>query len=139
MPPVFRIGQAATRASVSIDTIRFYERRGLLPKPSRTRGRFRLYTEDDLVRLTFIREMQGLGFSLDEIKHLASLRGQDIDACPTVRDLISTKLKAVRTKMYELHKLESELSAGLRKCNRELRNRQSRTAAACPLLQGDHQ
>lgn len=136
---MFRIGQAAKQTSVSVDTIRFYERRGLLPKPSRTKGHFRLYTEDDLVRLTFIRKMQGLGFSLDEIKYLVSLRGQVVDACPTVRDLIGTKLRAVRAKIYELQKLEFELSAGLRKCNRELRNRQSRTAPSCPLLQGDHQ
>lgn len=139
MTSAFRIGEAAERASVSIDTIRFYERRELLPKPSRTTGRFRLYTEDDLVRLRFIRQMQGLGFSLDEIKRLASLRGRDIDACPTVRDLMRTKLKAVRTKIRELQKLESELSADLRKCDCELRSRRRRKPSACPMLQGGRQ
>jgi MerR family transcriptional regulator, mercuric resistance operon regulatory protein len=108
-------------------------------KPGRTSGRFRLYTEDDLVRLTFIREMQGLGFSLDEIKQLASLRGRGADACSTVRDLLNTKLKAVRAKIQQLQELESELSADLRKCNRELRRRQSRNPSACPLLKGDDQ
>ena len=139
MPSIFRIGEAAKRTCVSVDTIRFYERRELLPKPQRTSGRFRLYTEDDLVRLKFIREMQGLGFSLDEIKQLAFLRGRDIDACSTVRDLISTKLNAVRTKIHELRKIEIELNANLRKCSRELRTRQNRNASPCPVLQGEHQ
>jgi MerR HTH family regulatory protein len=67
MAIAIQIGEAAKRTSLSIDAIRFYERRALLPKPDRTEGRFRLYTEDDLLRLQFIREMQSLGFSLNEI------------------------------------------------------------------------
>jgi hypothetical protein len=61
---VIQIGEAAQRSKLSIDTIRFYERQALVPRAPRTMGQFRLYTTDDIARLTFIKEMQGLGFSL---------------------------------------------------------------------------
>jgi MerR family transcriptional regulator, mercuric resistance operon regulatory protein len=59
-----QIGEAAQQTKLSIDTIRFYERRALLPRAPRTEGHFRLYSADDVARLTFIKQMQGLGFSL---------------------------------------------------------------------------
>jgi len=133
-----QIGEAAKRTELSIDAIRFYERRSLLPKPERTDGRFRLYTEDDLLRLQFIRTMQGLGFSLREIKQLLDLRSRKVEACSAVRDLVSRKLQDVRAKIEELQKLESELAADLRKCNRELRHRQSHKPCACPVLADEH-
>jgi MerR family transcriptional regulator, mercuric resistance operon regulatory protein len=138
MAIAIQIGEAAKRTALSIDAIRFYERRALLPKPERTEGRFRLYTEDDLLRLQFIREMQGLGFSLNEIKQLLHLRSRKVEACSAVHDLLSTKLKTIRTKIQELQKLESELAADLRKCNRELKHRQNHKPCACPVLEGEH-
>jgi MerR family transcriptional regulator, copper efflux regulator len=84
-----QIGQAAKRAGLTIDASRFYERRALLPKASRTMGRFRLYTEADLARLTFIKQMQGLGFSLDEIKQLQELRDLHKDDCRRVRSCLA--------------------------------------------------
>jgi MerR family transcriptional regulator, mercuric resistance operon regulatory protein len=138
MAIAIQIGEAAKRTALSIDAIRFYERRALLPKPNRTEGRFRLYTEDDLLRLQFIREMQNLGFSLNEVKQLLHLRSRKVEACSAVRDLLSTKLKTIRAKIQELQKLESELAADLRKCNRELKHRQSHKPCACPVLEGEH-
>lgn len=133
-----QIGEAAKRTELTIDAIRFYERRSLLPKPSRTEGRFRLYTDDDLQRLEFIRAMQSLGFSLREIKQLLDLRSRKVEACSAVRDLVKTKLENVRAKIGELTKLESELAADLRKCNRELKHRESHKPCACPVLEGEH-
>ena len=118
-----RIGEVARRTALTVDAIRFYERRELLPKPVRTEGQFRLYSEDDLQRLQFIREMQGLGFSLNEIKQLLHLRTRKIEACGAVRDLLNTKLRGIRTKIEELQKLERALTADLR----------------CPVLEGAHQ
>jgi len=129
-----QIGEAAKRTALSVDTIRFYEKRALLPKPIRTAGRFRLYTEDDLVRLNFIREMQCLGFSLSEIKRLLELTSRREDACSSVRQLVQAKLEAVRDKIVELRRLEKELATDLRRCDSELKNRRKHQARACPVL-----
>ena len=129
------IGEIAERASVSVDVIRFYERRRLLPKADRTAGRFRLYTEDVFNRLRFIQQMQGLGFSLREVGELLSLREHQVDACQSVKSLLETKLADVRSKLYELQQLESQLEEDLSKCNRELNHRRRHSACACPVLE----
>src|SRR5437879_5200131 len=69
----FQIGELSRRSHLTVDAIRFYERRNLLPTPIRTTGRFRLYTDNDVERVRFIRQMQMLGFSLAEITRLAQL------------------------------------------------------------------
>jgi DNA-binding transcriptional MerR regulator len=94
-----QIGEASKRTSLSIDAIRFYEKRALLPTPTRTTGRFRLYTASDLSRLKFICQMQGFGFSLNEIKQLLDLRSCRQDACASVRALLRAKLDSVRKKI----------------------------------------
>jgi MerR family transcriptional regulator, mercuric resistance operon regulatory protein len=129
-----QIGEAAQQAKLSIDTIRFYERRALLPRAPRTIGQFRLYTTDDVARLTFIRQMQGLGFSLQEIKQLLDLRDRGGHACREVRDLLSSKLDEIRRKIRHLQNLESELVLDLQKCDRELKNRRGHGQRRCPIL-----
>ncbi len=71
---VMQIGEVAKLTALSVDAIRFYERRTLLPKVPRTVGHFRIYTDADVIRLSFIRQMQGLGFSLREVQQLLDLR-----------------------------------------------------------------
>lgn len=129
-----QIGQAAKLTALSVDCIRFYERQKLLPTPTRTERRFRLYTSIDLDRLRFIQQMQGLGFSLREIKQLLDLRSHGVEACSAVRDLLKTKVGDIRTKINHLRQLEDELAKGLRKCNRELRLRKSHEPGTCPVL-----
>ena len=129
-----QIGELAKRTALSIDAIRFYEKRQLLPKATRSSGGFRLYSTDDLERLLFIRQIQGLGFSLREIRELMDLRARKVDACETVRELLKHKLTIIRAKRRELQELESELMADLRKCNKELLHRKGHTACACPVL-----
>jgi MerR family copper efflux transcriptional regulator len=80
-----QIGGLAKRTALTVDAIRFYEKRRLLPKPMRSAGRFRVYGEDDIERLNFIRQMHGLGFSLREIRELTDLRTRKVDACESVR------------------------------------------------------
>ena len=99
-----QIGEAAKLTALSIDAIRLYERRALLPKVPRTPGRFRLYTTDDLSRLIFIKQMQGVGFSLQEIKRLLDLRERLRGACREVSDLLKMKLAKVRGTVRELKK-----------------------------------
>lgn len=130
-----QIGEVAKRTSLTVDAIRFYEKRKLLPKAVRSAGRFRLYGEGTVERLRFIQQMQGLGFSLREVGELIQLRERKVDACESVRELLKAKLADVRAKMRELGHLESELDADLRKCNRELNHRRRHAACACPVLE----
>ena len=132
--PTLQIGEVAKRTELTVDAIRFYEKRRLLPKAMRTTGRFRMYTADDIERIRFIQRMQALGFSLKEIRELGNLRARSVDACESVRKLLTAKLAEVRTKMRELERLESELAADLRKCNAELKHRRQHAPAACPVL-----
>ena len=72
----YRIGELAAQSGLTPDTLRFYERLSLFPKPSRSRGGFRLYTADTFDRLQFIKRAQVLGFTLDEIRELVGFNGQ---------------------------------------------------------------
>jgi len=130
-----QIGEVARRTSLTVDAIRFYERRKLLPKADRSAGRFRLYAEGTVERLQFIQQMQGLGFSLCEVGELIQLRESKVKACESVRELLKTKLADVRAKMRELSRLEAELEADFRKCSRELNHRRRHAACPCPVLE----
>ena len=131
--PTFQIGELAKRTALSIDAIRFYERRKLLPPAFRSAGRFRLYTTDDIERLRFVQRMQRLGFSLEEIKQLMAIRADKAHVCAAVQQFLKTKLDGVSTKIRELQQLETELKADLGKCNRTLKQQPGR-ACACPVL-----
>jgi DNA-binding transcriptional MerR regulator len=130
-----QIGELAKRTTLTVDAIRFYEKRHLLPKAPRTTGGFRLYTTDDIERVQFIRQMHGLGFSLREIGELIDLRTRKVDACESVRELLKHKVSGIRAKLRELRGLETELVADLEKCNKELKHRRRHEASACPVLQ----
>ena len=97
-----QIGAVAKRTSLTVDAIRFYEKRKLLPKAVRSAGRFRLYGEGTIERLHFIQQMQGLGFSLREVAELIQLRERKVDACESVKELLKAKLIHVRAKLQEL-------------------------------------
>jgi MerR family copper efflux transcriptional regulator len=125
-----QIGTIAKRIGLSVDAIRFYERRDLLPRPPRTTGGFRQYGEDDVDTLAFIRRVQGLGFKLSEIRGLLNLRGTRLQPCAPVRRRLEEKLIDVQRKLADLQKLEHELRLALRSCNKELRKR----PAHCPIL-----
>ena len=79
--------------------------------------------------------MQGLGFSLREVGELIHLRESKVEACESVRDLLTAKLVAVRAKMRELRQLETELEADFRKCSRELNHRRRHAACPCSVLE----
>jgi len=132
--PTFQIGELAKRTALSIDAIRFYERRKLLPPAFRSAGRFRLYTTNDIERLRFVQRMQRLGFSLEEIKQLMAIRGEKAHACAAVRQFLKAKLDGVTTKIREFQQLETELKADLGKCNRALKQQHGKTRA-CPVLE----
>jgi len=106
----FTIGRVAEQADVGIDTIRFYERRGLLPKPRRTASGYRLYSEDTIRRLDFIRKSKALGFTLEEIISLLDLQdsgGPKAD----VKALTRHKLEQIDIKINDLERMRAVLSA----------------------------
>jgi DNA-binding transcriptional MerR regulator len=125
-----QIGALAKRLGLTVDAIRFYERCALLPHPQRSLGGFRLYGESDVHALAFIRRVQALGFSLAEIRELLEMRGLRLQPCARVRRRLERKLHGIRTKLADLHRLERDLIAALRTCDRGLRVQPRR----CPLL-----
>jgi DNA-binding transcriptional MerR regulator len=124
------IGSVARKIGLTPDAIRFYERSALLPRPPRTAGGFRQYSETDIEMLEFIRRAQGLGFTLREVGELLELRRSRLQPCTPVRQRLERKLVQVRGKLATLRTLESELKVALRNCERGLKRRSGR----CPLL-----
>jgi len=104
-----QIGIVAKKIGLSVDAIRFYERNALLPRPPRTQGGFRRYSESDVDTLAFIRRVQGLGFKLSEIRGLLNLRGNRLQPCAPVRRRLEEKLSDVQRKLADLQKLEHVL------------------------------
>ncbi len=105
-----RIGTAAKSAGVSVETVRFYERQGLIGQPSRPiDGGFRSYPSETVDRIRFIRQAQDLGFSLKEIDELLSLRANPTTDCADVRARAQTKLEDVREKIARLGAIRSAL------------------------------
>jgi MerR family transcriptional regulator, mercuric resistance operon regulatory protein len=125
--------QLAQRAHVNLETIRFYEEKGLLPAAPRTASGYRKFSEEMIERLAFVKRAKTLGFSLEEIRELLHLQGEQNGACVEVRDLLLSKLSAVREKKADLEKLEEHLSDALGKCNQALKQ-QPKSPQACPAL-----
>lgn len=108
------IGAFASAGGVGVETIRFYQRKGLLPVPGRFQGGIRRYGTGDIQRLRFIRSAQGLGFSLDEVAEL--LRLEDGTHCREASRLAEDKLMQVRQKLAELQRMERALAALVDAC-----------------------
>jgi DNA-binding transcriptional MerR regulator len=129
-----QIGQVAQKTGLSVDAIRFYEKSGLLPRPARTQGGYRLYEEREVADLEFIQKAQQLGFSLNEIRELFSIQRHPHEVCVHVRDLIAQKLAIVRVRVAELQRMETELAGALRQCRTALRQ-PSKHQDRCPVLE----
>ena len=131
-----QIGKVAHETGLSIDTIRFYEKAGLLREPPRSEGGFRLYGALDIEHLRFIRSAQELGFSLGEIRELLLIQDERIETCTHVRDLISQRLASVRQKLADLRRIEHDLQAALAKCSDALtHDRTDPKHECCPVLE----
>ncbi len=119
------IGQVARRAGVHVETIRYYQRLGLLPLPEKPVHGFRRYGEETIRRLRFIKQAQGLGFTLKEIRELLTLDQAD---CSEVRRLAEQKLRQVESKIRELERLRAGLAEAVAVCR-------SDPGARCRLLE----
>jgi MerR family transcriptional regulator, copper efflux regulator len=100
------VGALAKEAGVKIDTIRYYERHGLLPKPLRTNSGYRTFTPASVERLRFIKQAQALGFTLNEVKQLLALRLSPGMTCIDVRDRAQEKLADIQQKIDSLHAMK---------------------------------
>lgn len=114
----FSIGEVAHRTGVKVPTIRYYEQIGLLPQPPRTASNRRLYTEDDLARLGFIRHARELGFEVDAIRALFQLQGSPGQSCSAVDTIAKTRLVEVEQRIASLLALKSELERMILSCKR---------------------
>lgn len=106
---IFSIGQLAQRANVNLETIRFYERKGLLPKPPRNKSGHRQYSVKELKRTEFIKKTQSLGFSLQEISDLLSLKVQPGKTCGDVKEKVKAKLIDIEAKIETLQRMREVL------------------------------
>jgi len=107
------IGQLAKLAGVRPDTVRFYERDGLLARPERSPAGYRIYDEAAVKRLRFVKQAQALGFSLDEIRRILSLRGRGKETCRCVIAMAQATLVETEQKLEELQKFRDALKANL--------------------------
>ena len=123
-----RIGELARNTGCQVETIRYYEREGLLPAPTRSRGNYRRYGEEHLERLRFIRHCRSLAMSLEEIRLLLQFRDAPDDKCDEVNTLLDEHIGHVAARIAELRVLASQL--------RKLRSlcRSAQAAKDCGIL-----
>ena len=113
-----QIGTLSERTNCNIETIRYYERTGVMPEPPRTEGGHRVYSEDHLKRLVFIRKSRHLGFSLDQIRGLLELVDRHDFTCDEVRDLTLSQMADVKQKVADLRKIEKILKNMVSHCDK---------------------
>lgn len=122
------IGKVAGLAGVNVDTLRYYERRGVLPPPERTSANYRVYTEDAVLRVRFVKHAQELGFSLAEIKELLELRVNGTASCADVRDKAMGKVADLENKIRSLEAMRRVLTRLADECSEQ------GPLTACPVL-----
>lgn len=120
------VGALAHAANVGVETVRYYQRRGLMPEPPRVPGAVRRYGERDVARLHFIRTAQRLGFSLDEVAQLLEL--EDGTHCREARTIAKTRRDEIRARLRDLRRIEAALTRLLQRCET------ARGNVCCPLI-----
>jgi len=124
----FTVGEVAKASGVGVETIRFYEREGLIPEPPRRRSGYRQYPSETVRKVRFIRRAKDLGFSLREIGELLSLRVESGTTCADVRMMARTKIGNIEEKLAELETMKGALERLARSC------RGKGPTSECPIL-----
>jgi MerR family mercuric resistance operon transcriptional regulator len=127
MEHTLTIGKLARAAGVGVETVRYYQRCGLLPVPERAHGTIRQYSQQSLQRLHFIRRAQSLGFTLEEVRVL--LKQNDGGSCGRARALAEQKLGLVEERLKDLERLRVELKGLIGQCHA------NDNVASCPLIE----
>jgi MerR family mercuric resistance operon transcriptional regulator len=122
------IGMLAARSACPIDTIRFYEKIGILPRPARTEGGHRLYSLAAAQRLIFVRRTRALGFTLDDVRALLRLADREQSACAEAKSMAQTHLIDIRAKIDDLTAMAATLIALIASCD-------NNGGTECPLIQ----
>ena len=124
-----RAGEIAKLCGVNKETLRYYERIGLIPEPRRTEAGYRMYPEDTVNRILFIKRMQELDFTLNEIDKLLCVVDRDDVRCADMYDFVNQKIEAVQAKIQDLIKLEKVLQDLKARCPDE------RAIHECPIIE----
>ena len=111
------IGKVANQAGVGIETVRFYEREGLIPDPPRSESGYRRYPEDTVARLRFVKKAKELGFSLKEIRELLSLEAKPSGSCAEVRSRATDKIEDIDQKIAVLQAMRKALKGLVEECS----------------------
>jgi len=122
------IGEVAKAAEIGVETVRFYEREGLIAEPPRRQSGYRQYPPDTVRRLRFIRRAKDLGFTLKEIGELLDLRVDPTRSCADVRTMARAKMTDIEAKMLDLARIQAALTELVRTC------RGKGPTSACPIL-----
>ena len=125
-----KIGELAQVAQCTVETIRYYEKEGLLAAPTRTSGNFRVYGPEQVERLRLIRNCRALDMSHDEIRTLLGMADQVEQGCGAVNDVVDKHIAHVDERIRELNHLKQQLTALRQRCQSE------RTVQSCGILQG---
>jgi MerR family mercuric resistance operon transcriptional regulator len=125
-PNPLPIGELSRRTGCNIETIRYYERIGLLPSPSR-RGRYRSYEPADVARLGFVRRSRELGFTIEEVRALLALAAGGHASCAEARGIAAAHLSDVRARVADLLRMERVLALAVQACD-------AGDSAGCPLI-----
>ena len=125
---IMTIGVLAQKSETDAQTIRYYERLGLMSKPDRTEANYRVYNKDAVSRLRFIKRAKEIGFSLNDIKVLLGMVDGEVRRCDEVRDFAETRLDKIQTQIRNLKSMERTLSNLVSQCMN------SKTLKDCPIL-----
>lgn len=131
---MLKIGDVSKRSGIGIEALRFYEKSGLLEKPSRSVSGYRMYDADVLERLSFIKQSQALGFSLDDIKRIIEDARTGKSPCEEVREIVRRRLEELDERMREMRRYRKELSETLDEWDR----RGQAPGHVCGLIEGSH-
>lgn len=131
---MLKIGEVSKRSGIGIEALRFYEKSGLLDKPSRTYSGYRVYGPEILERLAFIRRAQALGFSLDEIRRIIEDARAGQSPCDEVKEIVSRRLEELDERMREMRRYRRELAETLEEWNKVGRA----PGHICGLIEGSH-
>ena len=123
-----KIGELAKKAGCQVETVRYYEREGLLPAPARSEGNYRLYGNEHLERLVFIRNCRTLDMTLDEVQRLLSLRDLPHESCAGINSLVDEHIEHVEARITSLMALRDQLTELRERC------RGTREAEDCAIL-----
>jgi DNA-binding transcriptional MerR regulator len=131
---MLKIGDVSKRSGIGIEALRFYEKSGLLEKPSRTMSGYRVYDADVIERLAFIKQSQALGFSLDEIKQIIDDARKGKSPCAEVREIVRHRLEELDERMREMRRYRKELSDTLK----EWDEKGQAPGHVCGLIESSH-